>query len=248
MSDKDSPKEIIDAYRRQQVRSQKWPKIIFWGFVGIILIASVGLVFWFTSDQKPELSLSIFASETPTPTETFTPSPVPPTHTPTHLPTETPLPSETASITPTPTIPGPFIYIVEEGDTLYSLAVEFELEVLVLVEANKERLELDPENPIIRVGDELLIPPPGTKLATATPLPEGMPAGTKIEYMVQSGDTMAVIAAEFNSTVESILEENELEDPNELFVGQILVIRVNLVTPVPTLEEPEATLTPTTGG
>ena len=63
MSDKNSPKEIIDAYRRQQVRSQKWPKIIFWGFVGIILIASVGLVFWFTSDQKPELSLSIFASE-----------------------------------------------------------------------------------------------------------------------------------------------------------------------------------------
>ena len=247
MSEKDSPKEIIDAYRRQQARSQKWPKIIFWGFVGLILIAAVGLIYWFVGDQKPALSFSIFASETPTPTQTATPSPVPSTHTPTPTPTETPLPTETASITPTPTIAGPFIYVVEEGDTLYSLALEFELEVLVLVEANQERLELDPENPIIRVGDELLIPPAGTKLATATPLPEGLPQGTKIEYMVQSGDTMAVIADEFNSTVESILEENELEDPNEIFVGQILVIRVNLVTPVPAEAESEATLTPTTG-
>jgi len=246
MSEKDSPKEIIDAYRRQQVRSQKLPKIIFWGFVGLILIAAAGLIYWFVGDQKPIAALSIFATDTPTPTETTTPSPVPPTHTPT--PTETPLPTETASITPTPTISGPFIYIVEEGDTLYSLAMEFELEILVLVEANKERLELDPENPIIRIGDELLIPPPGTELATATPLPEGLPQGTKIEYMVQSGDAMAFIADEFNSTVESILEENELEDPNSIFVGQILVIRVNLVTPVPTEAEPEATLTPTTGG
>jgi len=84
-------------------------------------------------------------------------------------------------------------------------------------------------------------------MATPTPLPEGLPLGTKIEYTVQSGDTLAVIAATFNSTVDDILDENELEDPNSIFVGQILVVRVNLVTPVPTLAEPEATLTPTSG-
>ena len=119
---------------------------------------------------------------------------------------------------------------------------------MVLIEANRERLALDPANPIIKIGDELLVPPPGTELATATPLPEGLSYGTKIEYIVQSGDTLAGIAAEFNSTVDDILEENELEDPNAIFVGQILTIRVNLVTPVPTEAEPEATLTPTTGG
>ena len=117
-----------------------------------------------------------------------------------------------------------------------------------LIEANRERLGLDPANPIIKVGDELLVPPPGTELSTATPLPEGLPRGTRIEYTVQSGDTLAAIAAEFNSTVDDILEENELEDPNAIFVGQILTIRVNLVTPVPTITEPVATLTPTTGG
>ncbi len=247
MSQKETPKEIIDAYRRQQERSQKWPKIIFWGFVIIIIIVAAGLIYWFTSDQKPQISLSLFASDTPTPTLTYTPSPVPPTSTPTETPTELP-PTDPPTITLTPTPSGPFIYSVEEGDTLYSIAERFGVEILVLIEANRERLGLDPSNPIIKVGDELLVPPPGTELSTPTPLPEGLPRGTRIEYTVQSGDTLAAIAQEFNSTVEDIIDVNELEDPNAIFVGQILIIRVNLVTPVPTEAQPTATLTPTTGG
>lgn len=247
MSQKESPKEIIDAYRRKQERSQKWPKVVFWGFVLIIIIAAGGLIFWFASDQKPEFPLSFFASQTPTPTNTFTPSPVPPTLTPTETPTDVP-PTDTPTITLTPTPSGPFIYLVEEGDNLYTIAQRFGVEIMVLIEANRERLGLDPANPIIKVGDELLVPPPGTELATATPLPEGLPRGTRIEYTVQTGDTLEAIAAEFNSTVDDILEENELEDPNAIFIGQILTIRVNLVTPVPTITEPVATLTPTTGG
>lgn len=244
MSDKESPKEIIDAYRKQQERSEKWPKIIFWGFVIIILVAAGGLIFWFTSEQKPSFSLAFLASKTPTPTQTYTPSPVPPTPTPTLTFTDLP-PSETPTPTLSPTASGPFIYTVEEGDNLYLIAERFGIEIMVLIEANRERLELDPANPIIKVGDELLIPPPGTELATSTPLPEGMPAGTRIEYRVQTGDTLAAIAAEFNSTVDDILDVNELDDPNAIYVGQILVIRVNLVTPVPTATESPATLTPT---
>ena len=233
MSQKESPKDVIEAYRKQQARSQRMPKIIFWSFVVIILLVAVGFVLWFTGDQKPNISLNLFASETPTATNTVTSSPtITPSATPTL--TEPPTPTETPTITLTPTRSGPFIYVVEEGDTLTSIALEFELEILVIVEANQERLGLDPANPIIRVGDELLIPPPGTQLSTPTPLPEGLPPGTRIEYMVQSGDTLAAIAAQFNSTVEDILDKNELEDPNSIFIGQILIIRVNLVTPVPT--------------
>lgn len=245
MSEKDSPKEIIDAYRRQQTRSQTWPKIIFWSFVIVVFIATAGFIYWFTRDQKPEFSFSFFSSATPTATITYTPTPIPPSPTASPSPTATPLPTDTATITPTPSPTGPFIYTVEEGDTLFGLAERFDINILVLIEANRERLGLDPQNPIIKVGDELLIPPSGTELATSTPLPEGLPRGTRIEYMVQSGDTLALIAEEFNSTVEDILEVNELEDPNAIFVGQILIIRVNLVTPVPTATEIEATLTPT---
>ena len=246
MSEKDSPKEIIDAYRRQQTRSQVWPKVVFWTFVVVVFIVTAGLIYWFTRDQKPTLPFSLFSSATPTPTITSTPTPVPPTATASPLPSNTPLPTDTATITTTPTPSGPFIYTVEEGDTLFGLADRFGIDILVLIEANRERLDLDPQNPVIKVGDELLIPPPGTELSTATPLPEGLPAGTRIEYMVKSGDTLALIADEYNSTVEDILEINELEDPNSIFVGQILIIRVNLVTPIPTATEAEATSTPTT--
>jgi LysM repeat protein len=128
---------------------------------------------------------------------------------------------------------------------MYGLAERFQIDILVLIEANQERLSLDPQNPIIKVGDDLLIPPPGTELATPTPLPEGLPAGTRIEYRVRSGDTLALIAEQFNSTVDDILKVNELDDANAIFVGQMLIIRVNLVTPVPTATEAEITSTPT---
>ena len=137
------------------------------------------------------------------------------------------------------------IYTVNEGDTFFSIADAFGIDFMVLIEFNRERLDLDPANPIIRVGDELLIPAPGTELPTATPLPEGLPRGYAIEYTVQAGDSLAAIAFQFNSTVEDILEQNEdLEDANAIFAGQVLIIRVNLVTPVPTEAGAEATEQP----
>ena len=61
-------------------------------------------------------------------------------------------------------------------------------------------------------------------------------------YVVQFGDTLDLIANKFLSTVEDIMELNELENSNQIFAGQILEVRVNLVTPLPTLP---ATVTPT---
>ncbi len=240
MSKKESPKDVIEAYRRQQARSQRAPKIIL--FIASILIIGVAgfIIFYVAQGNTPDISLSmitnIFASKTPTATPTATPTPV----------TPSPTPTETPTITLTPTVPGPFIYTVQEGDNMFQIALDNEIDILVLIEANRERLGLDPANPVIKVGDELLIPPPGTLLSTPTPLPEGLPVGTQIEYTVQPGDTIALIAVEYNSTVESILEENGIEDANAIFVGQSLIIRVNLVTPVPTAtEDPNASPTPT---
>jgi len=253
MSEKESPKDVIEAYRKRQERSQKMPTVIFIVAAILIIAGAAAIIFWITSEDQPSFSLSMFASDTPTPTETITPSPIPPSITPSFTPTDLP-PTNTPTVSLTPTISGPFIYVVEEGDSLYSIAERFELDILVLIEANRERLGLDPANPIIKPGDEILVPPPGTELSPPTPLPEGLPRGTKVEYMVQSGDTLAAIALQFNSTVEDIMEQNEIENANSIFAGQILIVRVNLVTPVPTeatTEEPESTpgtistLTPT---
>lgn len=90
-----------------------------------------------------------------------------------------------------------------------------------------------------------MIPAPGQELPTPTPLPTNMPRGTKINYTVQSGDTLDLIAAKFNSTVEDIMTLNKITDKNRIDVGMVLVIRVNLVTPTPTRPP---SLTPTAGG
>lgn len=236
MSDKESPQEIINAYRKRQERAQRMPVVLFVLFAVLVVVGGALLIFWLTGADTPEISMDIFdrSTETPTVTLTFTATPVPPTATPTN--TSTPLPpTDTPEPTLTPTRSGAVIYTVNEGDTLFSIAESFGLDFLVLIEFNQERLGLDPVDPIIRVGDELLIPAPGTELPTATPLPDDLPRGFKIEYTVQAGDSLAAIAIRFNSTVDDILEQNEdLEDANAIFIGQKLIIRVNLVTPVPT--------------
>ncbi len=233
MSDEKSPQEVIKAYRKRQERSQRTSKIIFWGFVTLILLVASFAIYWFAQGREIPLSMNLFATDTPTPTTTLTASLVP-TETPTLTPTDTPTVTNTPTITLTPTPEGPFIYTVEEGDTLAALAEQFGVDLLVLIEANAERLGLDPTNPIIKVGDDLLVPPPGTKLSTPTPIPEDLPPASRIEYMVQPGDTLAAIALAYNSTVDDILKQNDIEDPNSIYVGQILIVRVNLVTPVPT--------------
>lgn len=55
----------------------------------------------------------------------------------------------------------------------------------------------------------------------ATPTPEA--AASEREYVVAAGDTLSGIAARFDSTVEAIMERNNLTD-TEIFVDQSLVI------------------------
>ena len=205
--------------------------MLLWGAVGVLLVAGIVLlVMWMMSGNAP--SFNLFATATPTPT--ITPSP---TNTPLP-PTETPTPTQT--LTPTPD--KPFEYIVQEGEFLFTIAQKFDPE-----NPNdfvQKILELNPDlgdGSIVSLGQKIMIPNPGYQLSTATPIPTGIAAGTKIEYAVKPGDNINSIASMFNSTVEDIVAQNKLEDANALNVGQILTIRVNLVTPTP---KPAPTITP----
>jgi LysM repeat protein len=197
-------------------------------FIGIIL-----LVVWLTSGNGPKITL--FATETPTVTVT-------PTATATATFTSTATMTETATITTTPTPDKPFEYTVLEGETLYDIAKKFNLGdfgIQLLLEINK----LDPTNPNLTIGQKIQIPDPGYKLPTATAIPSNLPAGSRLDYIVTSGDTMAGIASLFNSTIDAILKENKIDpaNANNIQAGQKLVIPVNIVTPTPA---PKPTITP----
>lgn len=228
MSDKDSAQNVIDSYRKR--RQNTTPFLIGGAAIVLIAVGIVVLVLWLTGSGP---SLSFMASPTPTATVTATPTA---TATASPTATNTPTITTTPTASATPTASGPFIYVVVEGDTLDSIAAQFNVNVLVLMALNNMT------DSLIRVGDELLIPNPDLSLDTPTPIPTGWRGD--IEYRIAVGDTLELIALRFFSTVESIMEENEIENANEIFVGQIIVVRVNIATPVPTSTPRPTILTP----
>jgi LysM repeat protein len=231
MAGKSSPQSVIDSYRRRQ---QMMPFIVGGLAVLLVAIGIIILVVWFTGSNRPAIGL--FASVTPTATETPTETPVPPTITPSITPTETLIPTET--LTPTPS--GPYEYEVLENDTCWDIAAKFEVDLDVLLALNNFGNQC-PINP----GDRILIPAPDQQLPTETPIPADLPRGTKIEYYIKTGETLAFIATKFNSTVEEIIRETNiyyrannialLEDINKINAGQLIIVPANIVTPTPTL-------------
>ena len=221
--------DVIESYRK---RKERLVPLILGGLAIVLLVVGIFfVVLWFTGESPPALP-GFLASKTPTPTVTQTP----------RLPTATPTVTLTLAPTLTPTPSGPIVYIVEPGDTLSSIAEKFGVEIVLLMALNNIT---DPNQ--LFVNTEITIPESGSLLPTKTPLPENLFSGQNIEYQIQSGDTLETIAAEFNSTADAIAELNEIEDPNSIGVGQIILVPVNIATPTPTFTPVGGEATATTG-
>lgn len=226
---KNDPQDVINNFKKRQ----KVMPFVIWGLVAVLVVAGIiFVVASLTGGDFEGLKISLFKTDTPTPTLTYTATMVPPTATATLTPTVTLTPEPT--VTPTPT--GPFEYTVQENDNCWAIAEQFEVDINVLLALNGWSGTC-PINP----GDKILIPTKDQELPTETPLPTDFVPGTKIEYTIKVGDSIDLIASRFNTTVESILEENDMEDANTIFAGQILIIKANIVTPTATVP---ATSTP----
>ena len=92
-------------------------------------------------------------------------------------------------------------YVVEKGDTLYSIAKKFDISINKLKEYNNLTSNL------LNVGQKIFIP-----------------IGEDTTYVVKSGDTLYKIAREFNITVDEIKRLNNLSN-NNLSIGQILIVK-----------------------
>ena len=180
----------------------------------VLLAVSFGLV----SCTKPKPMPTVSAGEgtvtvalTATPIggmAALTPSPGAGTATLTpEVTTVTPAPSE-----PTPSPSVGTTYVVQAGDTIFSIARAYGVSPQAIVQANALT---DPDR--IALGQELIIP-----AAEATPAQTALPEGRT--YTVQTGDTLQSIADRFAVTVAAIMQANDLSDPNYIRVGQVLSI------------------------
>lgn len=213
-----------------------------YGAIALVVIGFVLLVVWLTRPGQP--LGDYFATDTPTATVTFTPTN---TATPSLTATITETPTQTVTFTPS----GPTTYTIQEGDSLEAIAQRFNLGpdgILLILDANPNIMTQN--NGVIFVGEPITIPAPGTTRATSTSISGNLPRGTKLDYQVLPGDTLAGIAARFNSKQEDILTANPDigTDVNALQVGQTLKIPVNLITATATLPSTSTPVTPTVAG
>ena len=228
---------VINSYRKR--RQQKGPFLVY-GAIALVIIGGIMLIIWLTSPGQPFSGL--FPTETPTPTLTSTP-------TNTSAPTDTPTTTRTPEPTVSPTPSAPFPYTIQENDSLDAIAQRFNLGddgILLILDQNPEIV--NDNNGVIFVGQTILIPIPGTTRPSSTPIPSKLGRGTLIEYRVLPGDTLAGIAASFNSIEQNIIDENSIENANALQVGQVLQIPVNLVTATATLPSTSTPVSPTVAG
>lgn len=97
------------------------------------------------------------------------------------------------------------IYVVQEGDTIISVAQLYGIKVIDLIKANnlEDVYYLTP-------GEELIIP-------TESPL--GF-----TYYVVQKGDTLYNIAKEHNISVNDLVEINGIENANYIYPGEKILV------------------------
>ena len=115
------------------------------------------------------------------------------------------------------------IYIVRDGDTLYSIARQYNTTVTTLVTLNRIA-----NSDVISVGQQITIPSCGTELAEETGETETagalVVAAPEITHVVQEGEGLFDIALRYGVTVTSIANANGISDINTVFLGQVLII------------------------
>jgi LysM repeat protein len=120
-------------------------------------------------------------------------------------------------IIPSGAMPGPLnstMYVVQQNDTLFSIATRYGTTVSALMQANGLY------NYWIYVGQVLKI----SAYASTDPLPVPQPLPQNVYHIVRPGDYLASIATRYKSTPYAIQITNKLPNPSFIWAGQKLYI------------------------
>lgn len=122
-------------------------------------------------------------------------------------------------------------YIVQKGDTLYSIARRYELTVGELRTANNFA-----DGDVLKAGQRLIIPQADITAAAACastpackPISSGKPSGK--QYTVQKGDTLYGIALKYNMKLSQLLALNSMGSDAVIKVGQKIAVDGSMPAP-----------------
>lgn len=109
------------------------------------------------------------------------------------------------------------VYIVQRGDTLYSIAAHFRVTPSKLAAVNG----LHPDS-WVYIGERLKIPGQTSRSTKATS--HTASAATSITYIVRPGDTLGSIAKHYSISVKQLADTNKLRRKSWVYIGQQLKI------------------------
>lgn len=93
-------------------------------------------------------------------------------------------------------------YVVEEGDTLWSIANKFNISLSTILSAN----DLN-QNSLLKLGQKLIILPV-----------------SGVVHHAQAGDTVSEIAKKYKGKTEEIIAFNNFSDEGDIYIGDIVII------------------------
>lgn len=222
----------VEMKKPQAIQASRMPEITLslpaaLGLLALFLVVGAALVFVVLRVSGPGADAPTESTATVTPTVTVSP-------TGTEQITNTPA--------PTPTLQPPIDYTVVSGDTCSSIAFTFDISVRSLIILNNL-----PASCILSVDQKIQVPYPTPTIAL---LPSSTPDQAQIaqdncdtvNYVVQDGDTLSTIAANYAVPMEEIKIFNGLAS-NNVFTGGTLRIPLckRAATPGPS---PTATIPP----
>lgn len=161
---------------------------------------------------------------------------------------KTPVPTATATgATATPTTPLPVegTYVVQLGDTLYSISKEFGVSITALMQANGLT------DYAIKAGQVLVIPGATVTVTPVTPTPTGTLTPTvtvtyvppaPIAHVVQPGETLCSLARRYGTSVWAIMAYNRMYTTTIFAYSTLYIPPISQVGPVVHVVQPGNTL------
>ena len=199
---KNSPADVIDAYRRRQERRFPFTFTdVSKGLLFLIMLASSVYVLLTGGPKLPTLVELKTNTPTPTPSITTTASP---TATITLTPTETQNPDNQCNCS------SPEIIVITATSGATDTPMPFPTAIETATTVFTPSATLPPTETF-------------TPTETLTPTASATPTPIQVLYTVQRGDTLSGVALRFGVTVEAIQSLNNL-DSTLIYVGQVLQI------------------------